>query len=361
MQDTGQINHAEMGAIIMKKSIFFGILLCSIFFITGQCQAATDVEQDGLIYRLNQDTGTAVVMDCKDGDSVRREVRIPVSIQVEGKSYKVVEVGRCSFVMVNDIDTVYIPDSVVKISYAAFSSSYIKIIKIGKGVRTLGENPFQFCKKLSKVIIDKKNPYIKMVNGAVYSKDGKTLLSCGVAKGHLVIPKKVKKIQKGAISGTKSISKVSILADIKELPECCFQESHVKKVILPKKLKTIKKDCFHDCVYLKGITLPNTLKRIEERAFYQCQMRELVIPKSVKWIHKNALYSCIERVIFKGKVPPRVKKQEDYIPDEAFEDFDPPIEQIIPGITTVEVPKKYFKKYKKAIGKNINYTYIKGK
>ena len=36
-------------------------------------------------------------------------------------------------------------------------------------------------------------------------------------------------------------------------------------------------------------------------------------------------------------------------------------DEVIPGITTVEVPKKYFKKYKKAIGKNINYTYIKGK
>ena len=75
------------------------------------------------------------MIGCKDGDSVRREVRIPVSIQTEGKSYDVAEVGRVSFRMVNDIDTVYIPDSVVKISEHPFLGSQIKEIRIGKGTK----------------------------------------------------------------------------------------------------------------------------------------------------------------------------------------------------------------------------------
>ena len=96
-----------------------------------------------------------------------------------------------------------------------------------------------------KIIIDKENPYIKMKNGAVYSKDGKVMYT-------LINNKKIYKIS----NGTETISFNNELDDT------------VEKIILPSSAEKITENGFSACVLLVvRLNMEKESPIIEDTAF----------------------------------------------------------------------------------------------
>ena len=73
-------------------------------------------------------------------------------------------------------------------------------------------NPFTLCLELKEITVDEKNPFLKSVDGVLYSNDGKKLISYPAAKdgSTYVIPKEVEEVCGGAFVGCKNLEEIQV-------------------------------------------------------------------------------------------------------------------------------------------------------
>ncbi len=270
-------------------------------------------------------------------------------------------IGKKAFGYCKKLKKVTFSKNLERIDDYAFSNTRIRKIKLGKKFKRLGKGVFFETKDIVKLTIDKKNPYFKTIDDAIYSKNGKVLIEGAGVNKPITIPKKVKTIKKGAFLSNIRISHIKMGSNIKSLPSECFKNSGLESIELPAKLKKIGKDCFSNCELLRKIKLPSSLQSIQSRAFEGCGFKKLTIPEHVKFIGENALFCSVGVLIFKGIRPPVIKEQgsvENIISNMEHEDedyFPYAYYGIKPGIENVIVPKKSVEKYDKIFDKTMKF------
>lgn len=131
-----------------------------------------------------------------------------------------------------------------------------------------------------KVIIDKKNPYIKMKNGAVYSKDGKKLLSLINSKKKYKIAKNTEHVNFNNSNSNNTVEKVILSTSVKEISSAFSYCLKLKSVKLNKQLTVIGDSAFLKCKSLKSITIPENVEEIQFWAFKNCRKLSKVKIKS---------------------------------------------------------------------------------
>lgn len=304
---------------------------------------------------------------------------------VMGENVK--EIGACAFSNCDGLKTVILKDKVEKIdAYAFRNCKRLEEISLSKKIKTIGAEAFsgtaikklslgQYAKKIDgvystmsnfkKLTINKKNPYYKCIKNVIYSKSGKTLISGKLASGTVYVPKKVKKVKESAFAGNLKIDGVVFQGNLKCLPDYCFATSGITYIEFPKKIKAIGKSCFRGCTYIREINPPDTLQYIFQDAFNGCGLKKITIPKNVKLIGVDALHCAVEKIIFKGIKPPKVRKQSkietwEYEEGECEENWEDPFGGLDPCIDIVSVPKQSLNKYRKALKKKLVYNTIKG-
>lgn len=181
-----------------------------IFLITGSFSA---------LWAVNNDTDNQSLLEYKlinnkelsvrhANGSIEGKVVIPERAEVNGQSYPVTRIADRGFSYCRNITELHIPNTVYQI----------------------GSYAFEECDKLTQIIVSDNNPYLKSVDGIVFSKSGKTIMmyppgrgdteyhipvgvdSVGAAFYHLVnqmaitIPKSVLVLQRGAFSSPKITS-----------------------------------------------------------------------------------------------------------------------------------------------------------
>ncbi|MCM1194713.1 MAG: leucine-rich repeat domain-containing protein [Corallococcus sp.] len=158
------------------------------------------------------------------------------------------EIGSASFMNNNVITSVVIPDSVESIGAKAFNScSKLASISIGRGVKTIDTTAFSTLKVLETISVSADNPYFKVVNNVLYSKDGKKLY-LAAAKNGLV--------------------DLDILEDVTEIGDWAFAyHATLTNIRLPENVKTIGKYAFYECRKLETFYGSESLEKIGERAF----------------------------------------------------------------------------------------------
>lgn len=128
-------------------------------------------------------------------------------------------------------------------------SSVLRKINIPSTVKELPTGLFRNCVKLDDFTISEKNPYFKLEDGAIYSKDGKTLVSVT----------------------NWNRENFSVLEGTEIIGEGCFWMFDKLKVInLPSTLRKIERRAFDGCSSLSEISLPEGMEEIGERAFDEC-------------------------------------------------------------------------------------------
>ena len=169
--------------------------------------------------------------------------------------------GLCYWADMN-ITSIVIGVGVTAVGAHAFKGcNKVKSVYLPYTVEALGEGALASMQLLEEIIIDEANPAFTARNGALYTKDGKTLVQAAAAEEtEFVVPDGVTTIEPYA-----------------------FAYYDIRNIYFPASgLTTIGKNAFYWCTMLTNVILPDGLTRVETSAFGRCtQLAAITIPASV--------------------------------------------------------------------------------
>ena len=209
-----------------------------------------------------------------------KDVTIPGSYKGKKVAYISAEAFKNT-----DITSVKMPDSIVSIGEAAFSScKSLKSVSFGKGLEYLGDFAFRSCQSLESITIDSelkdfgagtfadctnlkeiklsdKSDFIT-VDGVVFSSDKKTAVwspaDTDLAK--FDYPQETEKYG----------------------PFFFYGHDEITSFDFPNGTTALERGVLAECKNLKSVTIPNTVTKINHSVFYNCaSLKTVEIPDSV--------------------------------------------------------------------------------
>lgn len=177
-----------------------------------------------------------------------------------------------------------------------------------------------FFNSLAKITVLPENKFYKSIDGILYTKDGKTLIFCPVAKdGELRIPEgteyigayaffrnhgitnlhfpdSLRYIGDQAFFGIKNLKCIDFGKGIKKIGgisatsifEGCKQ---LTEIDIPEQVESIGSCAFSRCSNLKKVTFHNGLHSIQEKAFVHTKISSVSLPSSIMEIGTEAFGS----------------------------------------------------------------------
>ena len=185
---------------------------------------------------------------------------------------------------------VNLPEGLIEIGASAFQETALKSIKLPESLTTLGNSAFNMCNniisvfipknvnsigvtvwgntnsELTEYVVDSKNTTYESLDGVLYTKDKKTLVSCPVRKpGVYTVPEGVVTLAEHAFDSSKT------------------------GVILPSTLRTIGDGAFSSYNYLRGVVIPEGVTTIGPNTFAYAHIQFLSLPSSLSPDTYNSL------------------------------------------------------------------------
>ena len=181
-------------------------------------------------------------------------------------------IDRSAFSMCSRLPAVSLPRALKAIPRGVFlGCSLLKSINISVNVSSVENNAFSGCRKLMNINVDPANPFIKDVDGVLYSHDGKRLMYFPGGRLEIIIPEGVTEI--GC--------------------EAFYENLNFDRITLPSTLVSIADRAFYGCSELLKISFPETLKSLGQSAFERCsKLKNLYLPDGFERIGDSALRSC---------------------------------------------------------------------
>lgn len=249
-------------------------------------------------------------------------------------------IGRNAFYSCYRLKTINLPESLVTIEDGAFCAcERASGVRMGKNVKSIGNAAFMGVDvkqitlpaslesintqsfdntTLEEYILDAGNPYYKVIDGVLFSADGKKLLSVPVGKNTdtYQIPDGVEIIGDSSFVGVKNIKQVSIPASVTTVESWVFQNSSLESLVIPdtvtqigygiamgsESLRTavigngiteLPYKTFEECTSLESISLGNNIKVIDSRACLDCtSLTSISLPEGLETINGASFYGC---------------------------------------------------------------------
>ena len=259
----------------MKQSRIIHILLVAVMMLPTAA-SGYDFKVDDVYYSINNDSTTVTALTC-DNDPKIVTIIIPETVNNEGTTYRVTEIGEGAFTQSQlYLRYVEIGDCVERIGRGAFHMSDIDSIYIGKSVSYIGYYAFGSCDRLRKVLIKDLTAWCN-INFDKYGSNPLNniythLFVNGEEITHLVIPENVTEIKKLAFMGGQFTS-----------------------VTIPEGVTRIGEQAFFGCTINTPLVLPNSITTIEERAFWACHdLPEVYLGYNIDSIGSWAFSSCYQ-------------------------------------------------------------------
>lgn len=226
------------------------IIMVVMLVLTTSSAFAEEI--DGLNYKLDSETKTAILIPKTNGKYVG-DIVVPGKIKgTDGAEYSVVTLGAECFSACYNLSSITIPSTVTVI-----------------GVRC-----FKECGSLTSI----------------------------------VIPSSVSSLGEGCFKNCSSLTSINIPSSVTSLGyECFYGCSSLVSIIIPSSVTSLDWSCFWDCKSLTSITIPPSVTSLSKACFYGCSsLTSITIPASVKWIGEYRTFTnCVKlnTFFFKG-VPP---------------------------------------------------------
>ena len=246
-------------------------------------------------------------------------------------------------------------------------------VTIPKSVRSIKDDAFSGCSRLTAFIVDPANPYYRSVNGLLIRSvnqlegNGKTVLA-GV-NGEVTIPFGVEAIGAYSFKGRTGLTSVNIPSSVKSIRYWAFCGcSGLTSLTIPSSVTSIEDGAFLGCRGLTSVSIPLGVTNLGDRVFEGCSglkdfivdqrnpayrsvngllcskdgttvLRgvngEVTIPSSVKVIGKKSFQNC------SGLISVEIPSSVKIIEDEAFSDCTSLSSVTIPS-SVVRIGKKAF-------------------
>jgi hypothetical protein len=186
--------------------------------------------------------------------------------------------------------------AVVGIGDEAFQFSSVLSVTIPAGVTSIGERVFEYSDRLASITVSAENRQYKDIEGALFTKDGKTLLTYPVGNGKTAytIPAGVTGIGNRAFSHCTSLTSVTIPAGVTDISDDAFNYcKSLVSITIPASVASIGNRAFYNCSGLTSATIPEGLTSIGDYAFYECEsLLSITLPASVTSVGYGAFYGC---------------------------------------------------------------------
>ena len=219
----------------------------------------------------------------------------------------VTKIGEFALCECPDIVSIKIPGSVRSIGAWAFSGCRkLSNIIIPAMVDNIEECAFANCPKLLKIGLERGNRKYIAIDGVLYTKDMKTLVTGPGGVASVIIPDGVTEIGREAFRCCRELKSVAIPSSVTTIRPEAFLASGLESVEIPANVSRIGDWSFWCCTRLRTLTICEGVSTIGSQAFYQCTtMKEVSIPASVSLIESSAFNDCRElsSVIFLGERP----------------------------------------------------------
>lgn len=203
---------------------------------------------------------------------------------------------------------VNLPSLLERIPSLLFIHSCLKTVRIGKEVREIKNRSFN-SNCLQEVIIDPENPYFISDGKAIYSKNGKNLVTLLVNSVEFIVPEGVLRIQSHAFENSASIRKISLPKSLKIIDDHAFFSTQISDILLPEGLEKIGNQAFKFCRNLNEILFPESLKVIGKEAFYDSGLTEVLISRKVRKIGVNAFTIRKNEIDTRGVIDFKVSEE----------------------------------------------------
>lgn len=221
------------------------------------------------------------------GCSALTSVTIPDSV-------KTIEQG--AFYNCSGITSMTIPDGVTAIGESAFSGcSSLTSISIPGSVTSIGDSLFIGCSRLASIIVDSSNPAYTVIDNVLFTKDMKQLISCAGSKsGVYQIPNGVSSINSNAFNYCSKLTSVIIPDSVTIICSQAFSGcSGLIDVSIPNSVTTIEFYAFSGCSSMTSLHIPASVTDIGGSAFQFCYDLATLTVDS-----KNPNYASVDNVLF---------------------------------------------------------------
>ncbi len=266
----------------MKRSFMhFGALSLGLCCVAGAY--AYDIQVDGIYYNILSTTD--FTCEVTHGDTEYRDtVVIPATITYNNRTLDVVGIGDNAFSWNSDLESVKMPNSIIKVGREAFRwCNGIKEIVIPNSVTEMGDKAMYQCGKLENVTLGTSLKIIGSYAFAECSKLENIVLNEGLIEIYydafsscksltsIVIPESVEKISDGAFQYCENLEYVALNENLEILGGNAFYGcKKLKSIVIPNQIETLD-GVFHGCESLINVTLGSGIDKIESNAFAGCK------------------------------------------------------------------------------------------
>jgi len=193
-----------------------------------------------------------------------QEISLPDSLE---------RIDRSAFSMCTALKRVVLPASLRSLVRGVFlGCTSLRDITLKENIASVENNAFSGCMNLINVNVSEDNPFLKDIDGVLYSRDGKCLKYFPGGRLEIVIPDDVTEIGKEAFYENRNFDTITLPSQLRVIADSAFFRcSELLKIDFPDGLREIGVSAFDGCIKLESLYMPDSLKIISESAFRNCR------------------------------------------------------------------------------------------
>lgn len=252
------------------------------------------VETNNLIYLLNKNDKTAIVIGSSMNNVHSEEIIIPSTIIVDSTSYNIVRIARHAFKTSLTIKSIrFSEDSKIHtIEEFAFCFSAIASITIPPSLIELEEGWCSSTQSLTNISVMKNNPRYLNYDGkyiigksSIEHENFDVLIFCNRDVKTAKIPNFIEIIGPYAFEQCFDLQKVEIPNDSKLRKICknSFSFSSIEQIFIPPHITFIGERAFFSCFQLRQVEIleNSELQIIDKEAFNKTSIESITIPSNL--------------------------------------------------------------------------------
>lgn len=167
----------KTASVDLSPFVFHTIQIAFVYTSTTSAAATWEIKSvsisdgvyKGIFYYTLDDFYDATLISNPCGEMYYGDVYIPDSINYNGETYRVTNIGDCAFHLCAALTSVTIGNSVMSIGAGAFSyCPYLTSVELPSSIRSIGSKAFNMCKRLTSVMFTAISPDVMEISSNAF-------------------------------------------------------------------------------------------------------------------------------------------------------------------------------------------------